>query len=292
MRKVNNFDGSIIYNEIQKDITSNKMIVLLSGFIFLFLLMVITPVALTIFFSFFIFADLPYFDLDFIDKLKCTKIFLLPYDILLIFYFIVMYFHDKKLHLVNKEHYRKATKYFIISLVITVVPFIFTSHILLTGLYFVFFLLTVYHLSLTYYDVEIKNANNIHSRPMKSEDLGWMSSHGLMDNPFMIQDDLNRTKFFIQSSMVGFDFIILFIHTIVKSIKFTHAINDGQYVQESARLFDLILEDELDGDYVNFSEQSKIILESINYLSFRNGIVVLYERGKAVSKLANIKETK
>lgn len=292
MKKQNKYDSAVIYNELKKDIIEKKVMILLTGFVFLILLIVVIPASLTIFFSFFTFADLPYYDLDFIDKFGCTKIFLLPYDILLIFYFSVMYFHDKKLHLVNKKHFKKAVKYFIISLIITALPFIFKSHMLLTGIYFIFFILTVYHISLTYYDIELNTVNNIHSHPMKSEDLGWMSSHGLMDNPFSMKDDLNRTKLFVQTSAIGFDIIIVIIHTIVKSIIFAYAIKYTRYAEEAARLYDLILEDELDGNYINFSKQSKIILESIDYLSFRNGVIVLHERGKMVSDLAKIKENK
>jgi len=292
MSKKNNYDGSLIYNEIQKDIKKQKLMIVVSGFSFFVLLMVVVPMAFWLFFGLLAYADLPFFDHGLIGMFRCTKLFLLPYAILLIFYFITMYLKDKKLHLINEIHFKKAIKYFFITLLIVLLPYIFSSHLFLTIIYFIFFILTIYHLSLTYYDVELQKAYNIHSHLYRSEDLGWMSSMGILDNPFSIQDDMNRAKLFVQTSTLGFDFIVLFINMIVRATIFTFAIKSKRYIQESARLFDLILEEELDGEYVKFSVQSKIILESINYLSFRDGNIVLHERGEEIVKLAEIKENK
>ena len=288
----NNYDGSLIYNEILKDIKKNKLISFVSGFVFLILLIVIVPMVFWLFFGLLVYADLPLFNHGLVGMFKCTKLFLLPYNILLIFYFITMYLKNKKLHHINEIHFKKAIKYFIISLLIVVLPYIFSSHLFLSIIYFIFFILTIYHLSLTYYDVELQNVHNIHSHLYRSEDLGWMSSHGMMDNPFTIKDDINRAKLFVQTSTIGFDFIILFINMIVKSVIFTFAIKNKKYIQESARLFDLILEEELDGNYVKFSTQSKIILESIDYLSFSDGNIVLHGRGEEIEKSVKIKEQK
>lgn len=291
MKKQNNYDGSFIYSELQKDIQKQKTMILISGLSFLVLLTIVIPMAFWLFFGLLFSSDLPFFNHDLISMFRCTKLFLLPYAILLIFYFVVMYLKDKKLHLINEIHFKKAIKYFIITLLIVLLPYIFTSHILLTVIYFIFFILTIYHLSLTYYDIELQKAYDIHSHLYRSEDLGWMSSHGLVDNPFSIKDDMNRGKLFVQTSTLGFDFIALFIHMIMKSILFTFAIKTKQYIHEAARLFDLILEEDLDGDYVHFSTQSKVILESLNYVSFRDGNIMLYERGEEIKKLA-IKEQK
>ena len=292
MKKQNNYDGSIIYNEIQTDIVKQKTMMFVSGFSFLIVLMVIVPMAFWVFFGLLFHADLPFFDHGLIIMASNTKMFLLPYNILLIFYFIIMYLHDKKLHLVNKEHFKKAKLYFILSLVIAVSPYVFANNFILTILYFVFFILTVYHLSLTYYDVELHKTHNIHSHLYRSDDLGWMSSMGMLDNPFTLKDDMNRGKLFVQTSTLGFSFIVLFIHMIVRTIVFSYGIRYKRYIQESARLFDIILEEELDVNYADYSVPSKVILESLNYVSFRNGEIVLYEHGESVSKLAKIKEEK
>ncbi len=290
MLKQNSYDGSLIYNEIQKDIKKQKLMIFISGLVFTILLMIVVPMVLWLFFGLLFYADLPFFDHGLIGMFRCTKLFLLPYTILLIFYFTVMYLTDKKLHLINEIHFKKAIKYFFITLLIVLLPYLFNSHLFLTIIYFIFFILTIYHLSLTYYDVELQKAYNIHSHLYRDEDLGWFS--GAVDNPFSVQDDMNRAKLFVQTSTLGFDFIVLFINMIVKSIIFTFAIKHKQYIQEAARLFDLILEEKLDGDYVKFSVQSKIILESINYLSFRDGNIVLYERGEEIEKFVRTKEQK
>lgn len=292
MKQQNNYDASIIYNEIQSDIEKQKNMMFVAGFFFLILLMVIIPVAIWLFLGLLFYADLPFFDHGLICMASHTKIFLLPYNILLVFYFFIMYLKDKKLHLVNKEHFKKAKRYFIFSLLIAVLPYVFANHFILTITYFVFFILTIYHLSFTYYDVELQKVENIHSHLYRSEDLGWMSSMGLLDNPLSMQDDMNRAKLFVQTSTLGFDFIVLFIHMIVRTIVFSYGIRYKHYIQESARLFDIILEEELDVEYTQYSVPSKVILESLNYVSFRNGEIVLYEHGEIVSKLAKIKEQK
>ncbi|MDM5262656.1 hypothetical protein PF327_00380 [Sulfurovum sp. XTW-4] len=292
MKQQNNYDASIIYNEIQSDIEKQKNMMFVAGFFFLILLMVIIPVAIWLFLGLLFYADLPFFDHGVISMVSHTKMFLLPYNILLVFYFFIMYLKDKKLHLVNKEHFKKAKRYFIFSLLIAVLPYVFANHFILTMIYFVFFVLTIYHLSLTYYDVELHKVENIHSHLYRSEDLGWMSSMGLLDNPLSMQDDMNRAKLFVQTSTLGFDFIVLFIHMIVRTIVFSYGIRYKHYIQESARLFDIILEEELNVECAQYSVQSKVILESLNYVSFRNGEIVLYEHGEIVSKLAKIKEQK
>ena len=292
MKKQNSYDASVIYHEIQADIEKQKMVMFVSGFSFFIVLMVLIPLAFWLFFGFLFQADLPLFDHGLIIMASHTKMFLLPYNILLIFYFIIMYLHDRKLHLVNKEHFEKSKLYFVFSLVIAISPYLFANHFIFTMLYFLFFILTIYHLSLTYYDVELHKVNNIHSHLYRSDDLGWMSSMGMLDNPFSVKDEINRGKLFVQTSTLGFSFIVLFIHMIVRTIVFGYGIRYKRYIQESTRLFDIILEEDLDVDYADYSVPSKVILESLNYVSFRNGEIVLYEHGESVSKLAKIKEEK
>lgn len=292
MKKQNNYDASMIYSELQKDIKREKTMIIISGFSVFVLLMIIIPMAFWLFFGLLFYADLPFFDHGLAFMASNTKMFLLPYNILLIFYFVVMYYKDNKLHLVNKEHFKKSIRYFYLALVVAILPFIFSNHIILTVIYFVFFILTIYHLSFTYYDIELQKAYNIHSHLYRSEDLGWMSSMGIIDNPFSIKDDINRAKGFVQVSTLGFDVIILFVNMIVKSIVFSYGIRYKNYIQESARLFDFILEEDLDIENSKFSVPSKVILESLSYVSFRDGKIVLYEHGESVSKLAKIKEQK
>ncbi len=292
MKKQNNYDGSIIYNELQKDIKKQKTMIFVSGFSFFILLMVIIPMAFWLFFGLLARADLPFFDHGLASMASNTKMFLLPYNILLIFYFLVMYYKDKKLHLENEEHFKKSIRYFFLALGVAILPFLFINHLLLTITYFVFFILTIYHLSFTYYDIELQKAYNIHSPLYRSEDLGWMSSMGIIDNPFSVRDDINRAKGFVQVSTLGFDFILLFINMIVKSIVFSYGIRYKKYIQECARLFDFILEEDLEIDYSKFSVPSKVILESLSYVSFRDGKIVLYEHGETISKLAINKEQK
>lgn len=292
VKKQNNYDGVSILREIKSDISKQKNMIFLSGFTFFVLLMIMLPIAFWLLFGLLFYADLPFFDHGLIRMAQNTKFFLLPYTILLVFYFIVMYHKDKSLHITNEKHFIKAKKYFIVSLIIAVFPYVFSNHMFLTVSYFFFFILTIYNLSETYYDVPLAKANNIHSHLYGAEDLGWLSSHGMVDNPFSIKDDMNRGRLFVQTSTIGFDFIVLFIDMIVKSFVFTYAVGSKRYTQESARLFDSILDHNLEMDYMKYSISSKIILESLSYVSFRNGVIVLYERGEEIEKLSKIKENK
>ncbi len=292
MPERNQYDTLVIYSEIKKDIQKQKRMIWLSGFLFFILLMVVIPLAFWLFFGLLSFADLPFFDQGFIGMFRHTKLFLLPYTFLLVFYFITMYLKDRKLHLKNKKHYKKAVIFFAITLFIVVLPYIFTNNVLLTMLFFLFFIMTVYYLSMTYYDVELQKAYNIHDHPYVLEDFGWMTSMGMVDSPTTIRDDMNRAKIFVQASTLGFDFIATFIDLIVKSVLFIFAVKDKHYVQEAARLFHVILEAKPDDKYDTFSVQSKVILELLNYVSFMNGNILLYKRGEEVKKSAIQKEQK
>ncbi len=290
MSEQNKYDSISIYNEIKKDIQKQKRMIWLSGFFFFVLLMIIIPMAFWLFFGLLSFADLPFFDQGLIGMFSHTKLFLLPYTFLLVFYFITMYLKDRKLHLKNKKYYKKAVVFFMITLTIVILPYIFTNNIFLTMLFFVFFILTVYYLSMTYYDVELQKAYNIHDHPYVLEDFGWMTSMGLIDSPTTIKDDMNRAKIFVQTSTLGFDFIATFINLIVKSILFMFAVKDKCYIQEAARLLHVILEAKPDINYDTFSVQSKVILELLNYISFMNGNIFLYKRGEEVKRSATLKE--
>ena len=54
MKKQSNYDGSIIYNEIKKDIQKQKTTMYVGGFLFFILLMLIVPIAFWFFFGAFI----------------------------------------------------------------------------------------------------------------------------------------------------------------------------------------------------------------------------------------------
>jgi len=285
------YDTLHLYHIIQKEIEERKGIVLLGGVIFSFLLFILVPFAFWLFFGLLFFADLPVFDQGLIGLFRNTKLFLLPYLFLLLFYFIAMYLKDKKGHLKNKKHYKKAIRFLIMTLLIVVLPYIFTNDILLTILFFLFFIRTVYYLSLTYYDIALEKAYNIHDHPYVLEDFGWMTSMGLIDNPLTMRDDMNRAKIFVQVSTLGFDFIVTFINLIVKSTLFMVAIRNKHYVHEAVRLLHVILEEREEGEYQYFSVYAKVILEQLNYVSFSNGTMMIHPHTFAIKKLV-IKEEK
>ncbi len=286
MAAKNNYDVLIISRMLQKEIRQNRAMTALSIIAFIFLLMILAPAVIWFFIAAVIKADLPFFDLNFLDMLSHAGLFLLPYSILLIYYFLVMYFKDKKMHVTNREHFKKATVMFVLTILTAFLPQIAGDHKVIIVVYFIFFVLTVYNLSMTYYDVDLSKAYDIHSTNYRNDDLGWFG--GMLDDPFSYQDDINRTRLMVQSSTVGFDLIAIFIDTIVKSMVFLFASRDKKMIREAGRLFDYLLERNGDMDIQAFSVRSKVILETVGYLAFRRNGVLLCEKGKKVAEEARI----
>jgi hypothetical protein len=281
---------SRIYQAIREESRREKSMILLSSIMLIVLIFFVVPMAILFFIGLFLSADLPLFDHGLIGLFSHTRLFLMPYTILLVFYFAVMYRRDRKQHQVNGLYFKKAKYAFLTAMVIMLLPYLLHDHLFLSMLYAVCFVLTVYYLSLTYYDVPLQKAFNIQTDLYRSDDLGWTSSMGMLDNPFSVEDDINRTQFFVQSSTLGIDMIVSLIQMIVKSLIFVSVGEHSRTMQEAARLFSLILEQKLEGDYGTFSPRSKIVLEILGYASFRDGRIVLYKRGKALEKTTRTKE--
>jgi hypothetical protein len=153
--------------------------------------------------------------------------------------------------------------------------------------YFGFFIASIYFLSYTYYDIALKDAfDNLKNPLYYGDDLGWNTPMGVLDNPFSFQDDIKRARLFVQTSTIGFDIVVIFINQAVSSLVFWYAINDRRYIKESARVFDLILENRLEGTYNEFSYLSFNILRMLNYLSLSEKKLRLPKRGRQVAKKA------
>jgi len=282
------FDMSVILSCIKKDIKKQKYIVLWIGFVSAVISFVLFPLSIFLFFIMFLRADLPGLDHSMIYIYHNTNYFLIPYDIMLVYYFVVMYFKDTKQHLVNSHYYKKAIIFSAISVVISILAINLGKSTFMMVLYFGFFITAIYYLSFTYYDIALKDAFDNDKNPIyKSEDLGW----GPFDNPLTYKDDINRAKLFVQVSTVGFDFMILFINKAVDSASFLYAIRYKKHTQESVRMFNTILENRLKGGHKKFSYHAFNILKTINYLTISNDYIRLTKRGIEVAKKASTKDT-
>jgi len=288
MTKKERFDMTVILSCIKTDIKKQKYIVLWSGFVSFIISFVLFPLAILFFFLMFYRADLPYFDHDLISFFSDTNYFLIPYDIMLVYYFGVMYFKDKIQHIKNFHHYKKALIFSMISFVVSFIAIYFGDSRFMMIIYFIFFIISIYYLSYTYYDIALKDAfDNLKNPLYRDDDLGWSTSMGVVDNPFTYKDDLNRAKLFVQTSTVGFDFVIAFLNQSVNAILFWYAIGDRKYIQESIRMFDLILENDLKNGNEKFSYLSFNILKVLNYISIRNDNIRLPKRGLEVAQQAS-----
>jgi len=283
MLEKENFDMSIILSCIKKDIKKQKYIVLWIGFVFFVISFILFPLSIFLFFIMLLKADLPGLDHSLIYIYHNTNYFLIPYDIILVYYFIVMYFKDKKQHLVNSHYYKKALIFSAISVVLSILAISLGKSTFMMILYFGFFITAIYYLSFTYYDIALKDAFDNEKNPIyTSDDLGW----GPFDNPLTYKDDINRAKLFVQVSTVGFDFMILFLNKAIDSALFLYAIRYKKNTQESVRMFNSILENRLQGDPKNFSYHAFNILKTLNYLTISNDYIRLPKRGQEVAKMA------
>ncbi|MEO1953095.1 MAG: hypothetical protein ABGW74_00155 [Campylobacterales bacterium] len=281
------FDMVVILTNIKKDIQKQKYIVLWTGFVSFIISFILIPLSVMFFFLMFL-----RFDHNLIYIYCNTNYFLIPYDIMLIYYFSVMYFKDKTQHIKNKKHYQKAILFSIVSFIVSVIAIYFGKSTFMMILYFIFFITVIYYLSYTYYDIALKDAfDNLKNPLYRDDDLGWNTPMGVLDNPFSYKDDLNRAKLFVQTFTVGFDFVIVFLNQAIGSILFWYAIGYRKHIQESVRMFDLILENRLKGGNEDFSYLAFNILKTLNYISIRNDNIRLPKRGSQVAKKASKKDT-
>jgi hypothetical protein len=281
------FDMTILLQSIKEDIKKQKYMILWSGFVSLVISFILFPMAILFFFLMFRQADLPIFDHDLEYIFRDTNSFLIPYDIMLVYYFAVMYFKNSSLHKINFKHYKKALIFSALSFIISLIAIKLGESRAIVIVYFGFFIASIYFLSYTYYDIALKDAfDNLKNPLYRDDDLGWSTPMGVLDNPFSFQDDINRARLFVQTSTIGFDIVVLFINQTVNSIIFWYALGDSRYIKESARVFDLILENRLQGAYDGFSYPSVNILRVLNYLSLNGKSLRLPKRGKQVAKKA------
>lgn len=284
MDNFNRFDSYSIFKELQSEIKGDKLVVLGIIVFLLLLVIVIFPIAFIWFGMMFFYTDLPIADYHLIELFKHTDLFLLPYTIVLGFYFYVMYEKNVKFLGVDKIYYQKSKIFFLITIILTLIPLLMLEqHLILLMVYIGFFILTLYNLSASYYNVTYSEAYSMHderNRIYKSDDLGIRG----MDDPFTMEDDRNRARLAVATANGGFSFVIMLIEVILDSLLYYVAISNQKYIKESAFYMDALFENKMMIPERGLSRYARSILQYKEYLQFASSGIYVLEKTKRLAQ--------
>lgn len=272
------FDMAVILSCIKTDIKKQRYIILWNGFISLFLIFVIFPIA--IWYVFLIVSQSimfmhPGHSLRVVFQYK--NYFLIYYDNMMVFYFLLMYFKNKKLHIKKFRYYKKALIFALLAFIVSLIPayyLVLNSFIVIV--YFTLFIMSLYYLSYIYNDVLLQET---------LRHLQYASNHLNPEMRYKNSYD-NPTINYIDTTYLGFDIVIVFLRYFLNTISFFYAIRYQRYIQESVRMFDFILENNFKNSNEKFSYHALNILILLNYISIRSGKVRLPKKGLEVARKA------
>lgn len=285
---LNKYDSYAIFKHLQSEIKGDKLVVFGIILFLLSLTIIVFPIAFIWFGMMIMYTDLPIVDYHLIDLFQHTDLFLFPYTIVLGLYFYVMYEKNTKFLGVDKTYYQKSKIFFLITIVLTLIPLLMPErHVLLFIIYIMFFILTLYNLSASYYNVTYSEAYSMHderNRIYKSDDLGIRG----MDDPFTIEDDLNRARFAVATANGGFTFVVMLIEVILDSLLYFAAISHEKHVKESAFYMDAFFENGMIVPNRKLSRYAISILTYKEYFQFTpSGIYVLEKSKRLAQKVPN-----
>jgi hypothetical protein len=254
---------------IESEIVQSKSIVLIAGLFSLFISILIMPIAIYSLYIILNYAHVPLAS-HALDYLNIKTTILVSLDLILLVYLLMLINDvDKK----KKINFNKTYLLTFITLAISFLPVYFTNINLILIIYTIFFYITVFHISSTYYHNKFQVPDY-----EKSYKGGY---GGLIDDPFTLEDDKNRIRVSIEGALSLFSFIFFFYKQIRDSIVFLYVIRDKKNILESARLFAYILDNGVESKKIDthFSIFSKLILETIDFVSFKEH-VILSEKGE------------
>ncbi len=260
---------------IQRDIQKKKLNALLVGLFSLFIAISFIPFLLWIIITFLQFSDLPIIDHQFIRHGWNSDLYLISFNLILIFYFS---FTIKK-PIYENESYKTNFYFSLFFLLISIFLSFLSSYnensTLFVLLYILFFIITLFFISKTFF---YKKHNQFF---YENEDDYMGIYKGVIDDPFTIRDDLNRAKLSLNGISASFSFLLFIFEQAVTRITFFYSIYMTNKAIESAELFNYLLENNLESKNLDkyFSHYAKNILETIEYVIFDETIIFL-EKGK------------
>lgn len=284
MSNSNKFDSYSIFKELQDEIKGDKLVVLGIVLFLSFLMMLVLPLAFIWFGIMVLYVDLPIADYHLIELFKHTDLVLLPYTLVLGLFFYVMYEKNQNFLGVDKTYYQKAKTFFLMTIVLTLIPLLVHEQpISLLLIYILFFLLTLYNLSASYYHVTYSEAYSMHderNRIYKNDDLGIRG----MDDPFTIEDDLNRARFAVATANGGFTFVVMLIEVILDSLLYFVAISNQKHIKESAFYIDSFFENGMIVPNKPLSRYAISILKYKEYFQFASSGIYALDKSKRLAE--------
>jgi len=258
LKKKSDYSLTSTLEIINDEINKIKMKVFALGIFFFLISMLLVPLSI-----FFLGLLLDYSDLPIIDSVNSDGLlFLVSYDVILIFYMFIVKSSKK-----SKHKQLPKNLYILIFMVIllSLLPLYISNLTAIIVLYMIFFSFTLFQISKYYYE----NSYEIPFLEGQSYKGGY---GGMVDDPFTLEDDVNRAKFSLEGIFSIFSFIFFLYEQVVRSITFLYIIRDKKNLFESARLMTSLLNNNIEVQKINsnFSTSSKMILETIGYVIFEN----------------------
>lgn len=262
----NNFDAHSIFQALNQEIRKDRWVVFLLMLLFIAITLLLFPIAFLWFARMVAYTDLPMIDYHLTFIFSNSKFVLMPYSLVLLFYF-----YAASSHTVNKKHdtYKKAKFFLIASLVAGCFPFLWYEYrFTWSVIYVLFFMVSLYYLSMTYLKHEDAEDDFIPMRRDSFIHSEYLGIYGFMDDPFRISDDINRAKLAIATTSAGFTFIEMFTEMVFKSWIYFRATGHKKYIFESALFLDALFENKMNQTTVTLSNYAKTILSYKGYIIF------------------------
>lgn len=286
----NDFDAHFIFQALNRDIHKDRWAIPFVVLFSLAITLLLFPITFLYLVGMVAYADLPIVNHNLMSVFSTTKFILVPYSLVLIFYFYATYnsIQDKKQHAYQKAHF-----FLIVSLVVGCFPFVWYEYRLMWSMiYALFFSASIYYLSIAYLGYEDKkgdftpmNENNF----IRNEDMGI---YGFIDDPLSVSDDLNRAKLTVATASAGFTLIEFLTKMALHSWIYFMATGNKKYILEAVRFLDALFENKMNQPRANLSHYAKAILSYKGYIIFVSNHCEVTEKCKQLAYMAShIKST-
>ncbi|AHJ11534.1 hypothetical protein [Sulfurospirillum multivorans] len=280
----NHFDAHFIFQALNQDIHKDRWSIPFIILLFLALTLLLFPITFLYLVGMVAYADLPIVNHSLLSTFSTTKFVLVPYSLVLIFYFYATYnsIQDKKQHAYEKAHF-----FLITSLVVGCFPFIWYEYRLIWYvIYALLFGASIYYLSIAYLGYEDKkgdftpmNENNF----IRNEDMGI---YGFIDDPLSTSDDINRAKLTVATASAGFTLIGFLTKMALHSWIYFIATGNKKYILEAVRFLDALFENKMNQPRTNLSHYAKAILSYKGYIVFASSGLEVTEKSKQLADRA------
>lgn len=288
---LNNFDAQFIFKALNQEIDKDRWTIPFIILLFLAMTFLLFPITFLYLVGMVAYTDLPIVNQSFLSTFSTTMFVLVPYSLVLLFYFYATYnsIQDKKQH-----EYQKARMFLIAALLVACLPFVWYEYRLIWSIFYaLFFVASIYCLSVAYLGYEDKkgdftpmNENNF----IRNEDMGI---YGFIDDPLSVSDDWNRAKLTVATASVGVT-LIEFLTTMVLHLWiYFIAMGNRKYILEAVRFLDALFENKMNQSSANLSHYAKAILRYKGYIVFESNSFEVTEKCKQLAhKASHIKREK